>query len=611
MHSPLSGNPLRNREDVQRAVLALVEPLLPHYEASGPRVRLGSTGAHFSRAAEELEGWARPLWGLAPLAAGGGEFGHWGVLRRGLAAGTDPADRGYWGALEDTDQRMVEMAAVGFALALVPEHLWEPLEAPVRERVLAWLAPINRHSPHANNWQFFRILVNLGLARVGGTVDRGALEQSFAELESHWLGDGWYRDGLLPGNVDHYIGWAYHFYGLLYAALAGHADAERTARFRVRARRFALDFQHWFDATGAVIPYGRSLTYRFAAGSFWGALAYAGEEALPWGIVKGLYLRHLRWWAQRPQIFRPDGVLSIGYGYENLFVSESYNSPGSPYWAMKTFLPLALPAEHPFWRAEETPLPPAAEPSIQVPAAMVVARDEAHAFLLNGGRGFWFVRQGAAKYGKFAYSSRFAFALAPDDPFSAGMTDSMLILTGDDERPRARARVVESGVDGDVVWSRWTPSAGVTVTTVLWAAGSWHLRLHRLETTSPLTAVETGFAVGWEGGDPAEPPVCRVEEEGCASVAAAGGFSAIVDLMDEPPAALPAAAPRAGRVQHLQANMHVLEPRALVPSLARNLEAGVHLLACAVLAAGTAAALAPPQAPARLWDTLLRRSAPV
>ena len=46
-------------------------------------------------------------------------------------------------------------------------------------------------------------------------------------------------------------------------------------------------------------------------------------------------------------------MLSIGYGYPNLFMCESYNSAGSPYWALKAFLPLALPEDHPFWTAEE------------------------------------------------------------------------------------------------------------------------------------------------------------------------------------------------------------------------------------------------------------------
>ena len=36
---------------------------------------------------------------------------------------------------------------------------------------------------------------------------------------------------------------------------------------------------------------------------------------------------------------------------------QDYNSPQSPYWALKAFLPLILPSSHPFWEAIEEPFP--------------------------------------------------------------------------------------------------------------------------------------------------------------------------------------------------------------------------------------------------------------
>ena len=73
--------------------------------------------------------------GLAPLGAGGGDFAHWHRFAEGLANGTDPAHPEYWGTVNGRDQRMVELAALGFALALVPEKIWEPLDAPARGNV--------------------------------------------------------------------------------------------------------------------------------------------------------------------------------------------------------------------------------------------------------------------------------------------------------------------------------------------------------------------------------------------------------------------------------------------------------------------------------------------
>lgn len=58
--------------------------------------------------------------------------------------------------------------------------------------------------------------------------------------------------------------------------------------------------------------------------SFWGALAFADvdlPEPLTWGMVKGIVLRHLRWWQTQPNIWTAAGTLSIGFSYPNMYVS--------------------------------------------------------------------------------------------------------------------------------------------------------------------------------------------------------------------------------------------------------------------------------------------------
>lgn len=72
---------------------------------------------------------------------------------------------------------------------------------------------------------------------------------------------------------------------------------------------------------GAAIPFGRSLTYRFACGGFFAALALANVSEMPNpletpGAIKGYLLRHLRWWARHSEdIFDPDGTLNLGWIY--------------------------------------------------------------------------------------------------------------------------------------------------------------------------------------------------------------------------------------------------------------------------------------------------------
>jgi hypothetical protein len=127
--------------------------------------------------------------------------------------------------------------------------------------------------------------------------------------------------------MDYYSSsFAIQFLQLLYAKLAGEEDPERAAEFKKRAQMMALDLVHYFDDEGRAIPYGRSVGYRFAMVSFWGALAYADvelPEPLTWGMVKGIVFRHLRWWQTQDAMWTAAGTLSLGYSYPNQYVSQS------------------------------------------------------------------------------------------------------------------------------------------------------------------------------------------------------------------------------------------------------------------------------------------------
>jgi hypothetical protein len=575
MNNPLATNELRTRADLQEAVRSLWAPLRSRIGPGAARVRLGATGALFDDHAAELEGFARPLWGLVPLSAGGGAFPDWELYRRGLANGSDPRHAEYWGEPDERDQRLVEMASIGLALALVPEHVWEPLDPRARAHLAGWLGAINRREVADSNWLFFRVLVNVGLARVGAEHDRRVMHAALDRLEQFYLGDGWYADGM-SAQRDYYVPMAFHYCGLIYAQLAGEQDPERAQRFRERAAMFARQFVHWFAADGAALPFGRSLTYRFAQGAFWGALAFAGLEALPWGVIKGLALRHLRWWAARP-IFNIDGTLTIGYAYPNLNMAEQYNSPGSPYWALKYFLPLALPEHHPFWEAEELPLPELSPVQEQPHACMTLYRDPAsrHVVALTGGQHALWARHGGEKYAKFAYSTAFGFSVPSGRRgLIQAAADSMLALSDDGEHYQVREQPLEARIDHGALYSRWRPLTGVEVETWLIPAAPWHLRLHRLRSDRPLWSAEGGFALDRTGDSPLVRAGSEQAGEGHAMARYPAGGSGLRDLYGR----------RAGQVVRTDPNTNLLVPRAVLPSLLGQHGPGEHWLACAVLA---------------------------
>ncbi len=196
---------------------------------------------------------------------------------------------------------------------------------------------------------------------------------------------------------------------------------------------------------GAAIPFGRSLTYRYAFAAFWAAVAFA-DVPLPApldhpGVVKGLLLRHLRWWARHPDIFNTDGTHNIGFTYPNMYLSENYNSPQSVYWCLKSFIVLYLPEHHPFWAAPELPHPLCQSPGPHQtlsavaplwPPRHILCNLPEHHFMLSAGQSTKKDHKAReAKYGKFAYSSAFAFSV-PSGPLLGQLApDSTLSLSLD------------------------------------------------------------------------------------------------------------------------------------------------------------------------------------
>lgn len=490
---------LNTKQDFTDLMHRILDPLLPCYSAGGARLHLGETGASYDQNAIELEAFSRPLWVLAPFWLGGGsapEFER--IYQAGLDHGTDPAHPEYWGDTKDYDQCFVEMAAIACAILEVPEKAWEPLNPEARTHLAAWLGTINHHELPNCNWLFFRVLVNLALRSVDMPWDPALLEQDLQNAESWYIGDGWYSDGSpeVKPQRDYYIPWALQYYGVLYSVFAAKEDPERAARFRQRAMEFGSQFMTWFDADGAALPYGRSLTYRFGQCAFYSACIWAGLEPLPLPVMKGIIVRNLQWWMSKP-IFDRSGVLTVGYCYPQFFMSERYNAPGSPYWGLKTFIVLGLPDDHPFWTAEAAPLP--VQPGVtELPAAHLLMQRTpdgqvnayAPAEVEQNEHG-----QFAEKYGKFVYSTRFGFSASRSyAELAQAAPDSMLaFLIGGQifVRRHSQSFAVQ---DGKMV-STWSPFEGITVTTEVEPTEQGHIRRHTVVSDRACTAWDCGFAV--------------------------------------------------------------------------------------------------------------------
>ncbi|MEP4989979.1 MAG: DUF2264 domain-containing protein [Paracoccaceae bacterium] len=558
--NPLASNPLQCRADFAQAAVSLWTPLKPRFSEGCARVSVSRTGTHFSPAAVELEGFSRPLFGLAALAAGGGDFPDWKMFRKGYANGTNPDHPEFWGNPAPVDQRLVEAAAISFGLLFAKDQLWDGQDTETKTNITNWLKACLAAKVPDNNWQFFHVLGSLALEHLDVDHDTSVRQTCLQALESYYVGDGWYSDGAVR-RFDHYTPFAMHLYALLYSKLA-HNDAERCQRFRDRAAIFAQEFQHWFDADGACIPYGRSMTYRFAMSAFWGALAFADVEALPWGQIRGLWQRNMQWWSAQ-DFYDRDGILSVGYTYPNLLIAENYASPCSPYWSFKSFLPLALEASHPFWITSEVEKQDPNRLYASPVTGVVGYGDSSDRIILTSCSEMRRSHKaGADKYSKFAYSSALGFSVDHDsDAFFANPFDNMLAFSRDGRSFSVRRDIDDAVIGDDWLWSTWSPEPGITVDTWLLARPPWHVRCHRITTDRRRLVTEGGFAINRVADAPAK----EAAELGAAQVQAEGHFSFIVDGT---------AQARRGVVRRAMPNSSLMFPRTFVPHLTFKVDAG-------------------------------------
>jgi Uncharacterized protein conserved in bacteria (DUF2264) len=436
------------------------------------------------------------------------------------------------------------------------------------------------------------VFANIGLAKNGAKFSKEQIAADIKQLNSFYRGDGWSNDG--PAGyrqMDYYSGsFAIQYLQLLFTVIAGKDHADQSEEYKKRARLYALDFVHYFEPEGRAITFGRSLTYRFAMAGFWGAVAFAEVELpdpLTWGVVKGIWLRNLRWWTTQKNIFQSNGMLTIGFSYPNFYLAENYNSPGSPYWCMLAFAPLSLPETHPFWAAKEEPHPFAMQTITKVlpHPRHIVVRSAGHTFLLNSGQACHYpMKASQAKYGKFAYSSAFAYSVPTGWYTLEQFVPESALAISDDGGEMWKMR---RALDGDsqireydgipVLFSKMKPWPDVRVTTYLIppieGSESWHVRVHKITSGRDVMVAEGGFAVYGcrESDGRALRALGQSKAEGWvvgkreAVVASRSGAVGIVDL---------GSYDRQGSILDADANSNLVEARTVVPILRSTVDAG-------------------------------------
>lgn len=318
----------------------------------------GASSAYGPRS-DSLEAFARTFllasFRMAGDPGGTGWIADW--YARGLDAGTNPANPDRWPTPGELGQAKVEAASLAVGLALTRDMLWDKLPQRVQEQLIDWFETVIGEEYPPINWVWFQIVVESFLASVGGRYSDQDIDAGLAIHDSLYRSHGWFADG--PERAyDHYVGWAFQVYPQLWELMAP-GDPRVRARAQLDGDRladFLDDAVHLVGDNGAPLIQGRSLIYRFAAAApFWtGELS--GHTRLSPGVTRRAASGILDYFVRRGAITH-DGLLSIGWHGEFPGMKQSYSGAGSPYWAAKGMLGLALPAGHRVWTAIEEPLP--------------------------------------------------------------------------------------------------------------------------------------------------------------------------------------------------------------------------------------------------------------
>lgn len=370
--------------------LALADRMLDAGTAvASPRhalLRFPGTPGGYGADVDALEGFAR-TWMLASFRIAGDPDGTGALAARyaeGFDAGTDPASPERWLRPDEVDQAKVEAAALAIGLHLTRDVVWANLAPRVQANLVDYLSAMIGASYPPNNWAWFRIVSQQFLASVGAEYSRTDIEADLDLLDGFFREGGWIADGA-GRSFDHYTGWALHLYPVIWASMLPADDPfrDRLPKYRAALDAFLPDAAALVGADGAPLAQGRSLTYRFAAAAPFWAGALAGSTALEPGVLRRAASGVVSHFADRgaPDA---DGRLSLGWHHEWRPIAQNYSGTGSPYWAAKGMLGIALPESHPVWQAEELPLP--------VERGDVVRRIAAPGWLVSGTRADGIVR---------------------------------------------------------------------------------------------------------------------------------------------------------------------------------------------------------------------------
>ena len=282
---------------------------------------------------------------------------------KSYAQAVDPQSKDYllW---RKEGQPLVDAAYVAESFLRGYDALWMPLDEQTKQRYIAEFQQLRRVDPPYTNWLLFSSTIECFLKKAGAQTDYYRITSALRKVDEWYVGDGWYSDGQ-NFAFDYYNSFVIH--PMYVECMEVMTDGGKKKIWNVaggsfpkavkRMQRFGMILERFISPEGTFPVFGRSITYRTGVLQPLALLAWRGwlPEELPAGQVRAAMTAVIQRMFGDKRNFNEKGFLVLGFNGRQPNISDWYTNNGSLYLASLAFLPLGLPADHPFWT--DAPLP--------------------------------------------------------------------------------------------------------------------------------------------------------------------------------------------------------------------------------------------------------------
>ena len=285
------------------------------------------------------------------------------LSRAAIAHAVDPQSPDYCNFTDKpTEQPLVDAAFLAHGIVRAPHELWELLDVATKKNLVTALKQTRSILTSRCNWLLFPAMIETALYVMTGECDRMRVDYALCMHEQWYKGDGVYGDG-------HLFDWDYYNSYVIQPMLmdvirtlhpvmnrGGYADRMEAVVLK-RIRRYAAIQERMIAVDGTFPVIGRSIVYR--TGAFQALAQVALMDQLPANVapaqVRCALTAVIKRCFEAKGTFDEQGWLTIGLCGHQPSLGESYITTGSLYLCTAGFLPLGLPAEHPFWSDADLP----------------------------------------------------------------------------------------------------------------------------------------------------------------------------------------------------------------------------------------------------------------